>query len=186
MLGPSGSGKTTALFTLAGLLPPVAGEVRLAGESLWSLPAARRRALRSSRIAVVFQDMHLLGGLSVMDNLLLAPFAAGARQDRGAAIRSLERLGLDALADRKADALSRGEAQRVAVARAVLMEPRLILADEPTASLDDDNAERVGRLLVDAAAAVGAVLVIATHDRRLMTLAPGRIPLRAPGAEVAA
>lgn len=128
ILGPSGSGKTTALFTLAGLLPPIDGMVRLDGEAFSGLPAHRRAIVRGCRMGVVFQDMHLLSGLSVLDNLLLAPFAAGLPQDRAAAFERLRAVGLEHLADRQAERLSRGEAQRVAVARVMLMTPRLLLA----------------------------------------------------------
>lgn len=186
ILGPSGSGKSTALFTLAGLLSPVGGLVRLDGETISGLSPHARTRLRGRRIGMVFQDMHLLSGLSVLDNLLLAPFACGAPQDAGAARRKLADLGLEPLAGRRAETLSRGEAQRVAVARAMLMTPRLILADEPTASLDDDNAAQVAGLLLDAAARTGAVLVVATHDQRLKSQIPGRLTLRPIGMAAAA
>jgi len=186
ILGPSGSGKTTALFTLAGLLPPIDGMVRLDGEAFSGLPAHRRATVRGRRMGVVFQDMHLLSGLSVLDNLLLAPFAAGLPQDRAAAFERLRAVGLEHLADRQAERLSRGEAQRVAVARAMLMTPRLLLADEPTASLDDANAHQVVDLLLEASRSTGATLVIATHDQRLTCRIPGRLALHPCRIEAAA
>lgn len=161
LLGASGSGKSTALFTLAGLLAPLAGSASLEGYALGpGMPGC-------DRVGMVFQDVHLLTGLSVLDNVLLAAFARGSRQDSGAARQVLSQLGLAELMARRAETLSRGEAQRVAIARTVLMRPSLILADEPTASLDDGNADRVADLLLDAAGRTGAALLIATHDHRL-------------------
>lgn len=166
--GPSGSGKTTALFTLAGLLPPVAGSVT------WADSGA---ALRRGEAAVVFQDLLLVDGLDVLENVLLAPFALGRPQDAAAARALLDRLGVGHLAGRRADRLSRGEAQRVAVARALVGVPRLLLADEPTASLDDAHAAATADLLLEAAAASGAALVIATHDSRLAARIPQALAL---------
>lgn len=186
ILGPSGSGKSTALFTLAGLLAPVEGSVHLDSGPFSDLPAPRRAALRGRKIGVVFQDMHLLSGLSVLDNLLLAPFAANAPQDRGTALGLLDAVGLADLAHRPAQRLSRGEAQRVAIARAMLLSPSVILADEPAASLDDENALRIADLLLDAARRTDAALVIATHDHRLKARIPGRLALTSVGTEVAA
>jgi putative ABC transport system ATP-binding protein len=186
ILGRSGSGKSTALFTLAGLAEPAAGEVFLEERAFSALPAAERGRTRGRLIGFVFQDMHLLAGLTVLENLLLAPFAAGLAQDRKSAEVLLDRLGLAPVAGRPAETLSRGEAQRAAVARAMLIDPRVILADEPTASLDDEAAGQVARLLLEAAAASGAALVIATHDQRLKTLIPGRIALHPVPVEAAA
>lgn len=166
--GPSGSGKTTALFTLAGLLPPVAGSVT------WADSGA---ALRRGEAAVVFQDLLLVDGLDVLENVLLAPFALGRPQDAAAARALLDRLGVGHLGGRRADRLSRGEAQRVAVARALIGAPRLLLADEPTASLDDVHAAATADLLLEAAAASGAALVIATHDSRLAARIPQALAL---------
>jgi putative ABC transport system ATP-binding protein len=166
--GPSGSGKTTALFTLAGLLPPVAGSVT------WADTGA---PLRRGEAAVVFQDLLLVDGLSVLENVLLAPFALARPQDAAAARALLDRLGVGHLAGRRADRLSRGEAQRVAVARALVGAPRLLLADEPTASLDDAHAAATADLLLEAAAASGAALVIATHDSRLAARIPQALAL---------
>ncbi len=123
--------------------------------------------VRGERLGLVFQDVHLLAGLNVLDNVLLAPFAAGAAQDPARAKLLVEELGLGWALQRRAETLSRGEAQRIAIARAMLMNPAVILADEPTASLDDENAATVSNLLRRAAEDAGAALVIATHDHRL-------------------
>ena len=170
LVGPSGCGKTTLLLAIAGLTDILGGSVRIGDVDLAALPAAPRDAFRGRAIGLVFQDLHLIAGLTVLDNVLLAPFAAGLPQDRGRAVSLLGDLGLAGHARRRAETLSRGEAQRVAIARAMLLEPRLILADEPTASLDDENCARVAGLLAHAARETGAALLIATHDSRLKTL----------------
>lgn len=167
LLGMSGSGKSTLLLTLAGLIAPVEGAVALEGERLDTIAVRERDRRRRQRIGLVFQDIHGVPGLSVIDNVLLGAFAVGVRQDRAAAMDLLDRVGLSALATRRFETLSRGEAQRVAIARALLLRPAVILADEPTASLDDVNADRVADLLGSTAKETGAALIVATHDHRL-------------------
>jgi putative ABC transport system ATP-binding protein len=167
LLGPSGAGKTTLLLALAGLAKSFSGRVRIAETDILGLRGAALDRFRGRHIGFVFQDIHLLPGLSALDNLLLSPFAAGVAQDRERARALLTSLGLGDKADRAAERLSRGEAQRAAIARAMLLRPQLILADEPTASLDDPAAEAVASLLLQAAAETGAALVVATHDARL-------------------
>lgn len=167
LLGPSGAGKTTLLLALAGLAKSFSGRVRIAETDILALRGAALDRFRGRHIGFVFQDIHLLPGLSALDNLLLSPFAAGLAQDRDRARALLTSLGLGDKADRAAERLSRGEAQRAAIARAMLLRPQLILADEPTASLDDPAAEAVASLLLQAAAETGAALVVATHDARL-------------------
>lgn len=165
--GRSGAGKTTLLLAIAGLADRLAGSIRLDATDLAALPARRRDRHRGERIGLVFQDLHLVPGLSAVDNMLLAPFASGAKPDRARAMALLERLGVGARATARAETLSRGEAQRVAIARTMLMHPRLILADEPTASLDDEAADAVIALLLEATRDSGAALVVATHDARV-------------------
>ncbi|MGC1301639.1 MAG: ATP-binding cassette domain-containing protein [Caulobacteraceae bacterium] len=167
LLGPSGSGKTTLLLAMAGLAEVQAGSVRLGELEMSTLRGAERDRLRGRSIGLVFQDLHLAAGLSTLDNLLLAPFAAGVAQDRRRALGLLDELGLGPWTHKPAETLSRGQAQRVAIARAMLLGPRLILADEPTASLDDAACEQVWGLLLRAARETGAAVVAATHDRRL-------------------
>ncbi|MDB5417150.1 MAG: ABC-type transport system ATPase component [Phenylobacterium sp.] len=167
LLGPSGAGKTTLLLALAGLAKSFAGRVRIADTDILALRGAALDRFRGRHIGFVFQDIHLLPGLSALDNLLLSPFAAGVAQDRERARALLASLGLGDKVERAAERLSRGEAQRAAIARAMLLRPQLILADEPTASLDDPAAESVATLLLQAAAETGAALVVATHDARL-------------------
>jgi putative ABC transport system ATP-binding protein len=167
LLGPSGSGKTTLLLAIAGLADIVEGSVRIDRMDMSALWPAARDRFRGRNIGLVFQDLHLLFGLSTLDNILLAPFAIGAAQDRARALELLSELGLADRAHEKAETLSRGEAQRAAIARAMLLRPKVILADEPTASLDDEACSRVADLLTHAAEQSGAALLIATHDARL-------------------
>lgn len=167
VLGPSGSGKTTLLLAIAGLADIQTGAASIDGTDIGALRAAARDRFRGRHIGLIFQDLHLIAGLSTLDNVLLAPFAAGLPQDRVRAMALLEELDLAGYARRSAGTLSRGQAQRAAIARAMLIRPKLILADEPTASLDDDACTRVFELLSKAAVETGAALLIATHDHRL-------------------
>ncbi len=167
LLGASGSGKTSLLLAMAGLARIHGGGVELDDVNLAGLSRGAFDRFRGRHIGLVFQDLHLIAGLSVLDNVLLAPFAAGLPQDRSAALSLLSRLGLGDYAGRRAERLSRGQAQRVAIARAMLLQPKLILADEPTASLDDAACDQVCDLLLSAARDTGAALLIATHDQRL-------------------
>ncbi len=167
VVGPSGAGKTTVLLALAGLASMHSGQAWLGDIDLTGLDRRGRDRLRARAMGFVFQDLHLVAGLSALDNVLLAPFAAGLAPDAGRARALLDAAGLAELAHRPAEQLSRGQAQRVAVARAMLLRPRLILADEPTASLDDQTFETTLSILLQAARETGAALVIATHDGRL-------------------
>lgn len=175
ILGPSGSGKTSLLLAIAGLVDILAGTVAIDGEGLAAFSTAQRDRFRGRHIGLVFQDLHLIPGLSTLDNLLLAPFAAGTAQDRRRALDLLDRLGLDQAAHRPAQTLSRGQAQRVAIARAMLQKPKLLLADEPTASLDDQACDTVADLFLSAAKETGAALLIATHDQRLKARIPASV-----------
>jgi putative ABC transport system ATP-binding protein len=179
LIGPSGSGKTTLLHVLAGILPPTAGEVRLDGDDLYR--PARDDRWRGARIGVVPQKLHLLFGLSALDNVRIAQYFAG-RVDDAAARELLAALGLGDRADAKPGELSLGEQQRVAIARAVVNRPRLLLADEPTSSLDDANAAAAIDLLFAAAERAGSLLVVATHDARIRGRFRRVVPL-APPAE---
>jgi len=167
LLGPSGSGKSTVLMTLAGLIAPLSGAVALEGRPFDTLSARERDRRRGLRMGLVFQDVHGMPGLSVIDNVLLGAFAVGAVQNRSEAKVLLDRVGLSTLENRRFETLSRGEAQRVAIARALLLRPAVILADEPTASLDDANTDRIADLFVATARETGAALIVATHDHRL-------------------
>lgn len=167
LTGPSGAGKTTLLLAIAGLADRMDGAIRVGDVEVSALGARARDRHRGRHIGMIFQDLHLVAGLSALDNLLLAPYASGARQDRARAGELIDRLGLGSRRHARAETLSRGEAQRTAIARAALLGPDLILADEPTASLDDEACDAVLDLLIDTTRASGAALVIATHDSRV-------------------
>ena len=167
VLGPSGSGKTTLLHLIAGLLRPAQGFVAIGGQRLDSLSAAACDRFRGRQLGIVFQRLHLLPALTVLDNLLLAQRLARQPRDADSARDLLNALGIEALASRYPAALSQGQAQRVAIARALVHKPSLLLADEPTSSLDDDSAARAIELLRTQARAVGAALLVVTHDQRI-------------------
>jgi putative ABC transport system ATP-binding protein len=170
--GPSGSGKSTWLALAAGLLSASEGEMIVAGQPLRGLGGRARDAWRAGALGLLPQKLYLSDALSVAGNLGLVYYAAGLPEDPGAIARTLGALGVGDLAQRKPAQLSGGQAQRVALARAVLRAPRVILADEPTASLDDVACASALSLLRESAAACGATLVIATHDRRVAEALP--------------
>jgi len=167
VLGPSGCGKSTLLHLIAGLLRPSAGRIVVAGRELAALGPAALDRMRSRSIGMVLQRLHLIAALSVRDNLRLARSLAGLPAEPARIDLLLDQLGLRPLARALPRQLSQGEAQRVAIARALVNRPTLILADEPSAALDDANCAAVTDLLLRQAEASGATLVIATHDRRL-------------------
>ena len=167
IIGPSGSGKSTLLGIIAGLVTATAGKVMVGAQEVTRLGGLERDAFRARHIGLVLQTLHLIGVVSVRDNLRIAQRLAGLARDDGAIEASLASLGIESLANRKARDLSVGEAQRVAIARAVVNRPALVLADEPTSALDDASCEKALALLSGQAAACGATLVIATHDQRI-------------------
>lgn len=174
--GASGSGKSTLLALMAGLLSASAGVVRMAGTELGALSARQRDAWRGANLGFVPQRLHLSTALSVRDNLGLPYLAAGQLVDAARVDALLRSLGLQSLAERRPHQLSLGQAQRVALARTLLRRPRLLLADEPTANLDDENAAASLDLLQQAAAEQGAILVLATHDGRVAERLGARLP----------
>jgi putative ABC transport system ATP-binding protein len=167
MLGPSGSGKTTLLHVLAGILRPSAGSASIAGQNLSVLSAAELDRFRGRNIGIVLQRLHLLPSLTVAQNVQLAQYLAGLPKDIDRVHEVLAGLDLTDRADAHPHALSHGQAQRAAIARAVVNRPRLLLADEPTSNLDDARCAQALDLLLAQAAACGATLVIATHDQRV-------------------
>jgi putative ABC transport system ATP-binding protein len=164
--GPSGSGKSTLLQLLGGLRRPTEGSLRFEGEELFELTEARRRRLRAGPIGFVFQEMHLLPYLSARANVALALGRTPRREALQRADEVLGSLGLNERRMHRPGQLSAGERQRVAVARALVREPRVILADEPTGSLDPENAAQVLGLLGDYHSAGGTVLMV-THASEL-------------------
>lgn len=165
ILGKSGSGKTTLLNLLAGLLDPAKGEIKLDGVALSSLSGQALDLFRGKNIGIVFQKPHLIAALNVRQNLELAHFFSKKKgQEIG---HLLSELGIAGKADSSVLILSEGEAQRVSIARALANSPKLILADEPTSSLDDENTQKVIQLLKLQASKIGAALIIVTHDQRV-------------------
>ncbi|MFQ3595281.1 MAG: ATP-binding cassette domain-containing protein [Sphingomonadaceae bacterium] len=181
LLGPSGSGKSTLVNLIAGLLTPQAGTVLVAGEPMHALAPAARDDLRRRTTGLVFQAMRLVSALSVHANLVLARRLSGKPADPGRIDRLLDTLGITHVAGRLPRELSQGEAQRAAIARALVAEPRLLIADEPTSALDDANAEAAATLLMDSATREGAALLVVTHDARLRTRFPRAITLGSDG-----
>lgn len=167
LTGISGSGKTTLLHILAGLRQPTQGTAIIAGTNLYTLSGNKADQFRGQNIGLVLQKPHLLSVLTVEENLLLTQYMAGLPQNRQRIEEVLTILGLLDKRNSMPHQLSQGQAQRISIARAVLNRPKLILADEPTSSLDDVNCMRVLDLIETQAAACGATLVIATHDARV-------------------
>ncbi|MEM1269800.1 MAG: ABC transporter ATP-binding protein [Bacteroidota bacterium] len=165
--GLSGSGKTTLLHVLAGLLRPTAGTVQVAGEPIYDMAEHARDQFRGRRIGLVFQRLHLLPTLTVLDNVLAAAYAAGMTQDGARARDLLATVDLADKADAYPEQLSYGQRQRVAIARAVMNKPTVLLADEPTASLDGTRSQDVLDLLLAQASEHNATLIVATHDERI-------------------
>lgn len=160
--GPSGSGKSTLLYVLAGLLPPDSGVVSLNGTNLYAMNERRRDAWRRANIGFIFQDFHLIDELSPLANATLPATFGPAPGVRERATQVLKRLGVPAERTTIAQ-LSRGERQRVAVARALAFDPPVILADEPSASLDSASTADLVSILADLAAE-GRTVVVASHD----------------------
>jgi putative ABC transport system ATP-binding protein len=179
-MGPSGSGKSTLLHCLAGILVPDAGEVWFAGSRLDTRSEAERSALRRDRFGFVFQSGELVPQLSAAENVALPRLWSGAR--RGPALARarywLGRLGLDGLERRRSGELSGGQAQRVALARGLVVRPDIIFADEPTGSLDSVAGEHVMNLLTDAARREGTTVVLVTHEARVAAYAARQVIVR--------
>jgi ABC-type lipoprotein export system ATPase subunit len=168
--GPSGAGKTTLLHAVAGLVPPDTGTVSWGGLDVTALPETRRDRWRRDSVGLVFQDFQLLAELGVLENILLPVRFDRWRMPRAAIERAemlAARVGLDPRGPR-AGTLSRGEQQRLAIARALMRAPQLILADEPTASLDADNSARVADLLIEATRETEASILLVSHDAGLL------------------
>ncbi|MGW2325088.1 ABC transporter ATP-binding protein [Streptomyces sp. NPDC001700] len=195
VMGPSGSGKSTFLQCAAGLDRPTAGSVLLGGTEITGLSENKLTTLRRSRLGFVFQAFNLLPSLTVEQNVLLPMRLAGARPDRQRALEVLAQVGLHEHARRRPGQLSGGQQQRVAIARALVTRPDVVFADEPTGALDTGTAAEVLGLLRHAVDALGATVVMVTHDPvaasyadRVLFLADGAIAdrlTRAPAHEIA-
>ncbi|MBI1246104.1 MAG: ATP-binding cassette domain-containing protein [Alphaproteobacteria bacterium] len=177
--GPSGSGKTSLLHVLAGIAAPSAGRVMWDGVDIAALGEGARDVWRRTRVGFVFQDFHLVDGMSVLQNVLLPCRFDSIRIEPGRLAHARQLVSAVGLPDpdRRVERLSRGERQRAAIARALVREPRILLADEPTASLDAATAEAIATLLTGLSRASGATLVVASHDERLLSRLDARLRL---------
>lgn len=167
LLGDSGTGKTTLLHLLSGLSKPISGEVYINGQNLYKMSSSQLDIFRGQNIGFIFQEAHLIKNLTVEENIRLAQTLAKKKENKGAVLKVLEKVQLQEKNKSYPDQLSRGQLQRAAIARAVINGPILLVADEPTAALDDNNTQHVLDLLLQTAANSGASLLIATHDKRI-------------------
>jgi putative ABC transport system ATP-binding protein len=191
IVGASGSGKSTLLSIIAGLDTPTSGTVRLAGQDMFAIDEDARAALRARKVGFVFQSFQLLGNLTALENVML-PLELDARKDaRKLATEMLGRVGLSTRLNAYPRVLSGGEQQRVALARAFVVHPAVLLADEPTGSLDFATGEKIMELMLDLNREQGTTLVLVTHDRgiaqrcdRRITIEAGRVVPEVPVMEV--
>ena len=179
IVGASGSGKSTLLSIIAGLDTPTQGTVRLAGQDLFALDEDARAALRARQVGFVFQSFQLMGNLTALENVMLPLELAGRRDARKAAAEMLGRVGLSQRLGHYPRVLSGGEQQRVALARAFVVRPAVLLADEPTGSLDFATGETVMELMFDLNREQGTTLVLVTHDRAIAARCERRITIEA-------
>jgi len=182
IVGASGSGKSTLLSIMAGLDTPSSGTVHLAGQDLFALGEDARAALRAHHVGFVFQSFQLLGSLTALENVMLPLELDGRKDARQAATDMLARVGLSLRLHAYPRVLSGGEQQRVALARAFVVHPAVLLADEPTGSLDFATGEKIMELMFDLNREQGTTLVLVTHDRgiaarcsRSITIEAGRV-----------
>ena len=178
--GPSGSGKSSLLFVLGGLERPTQGSVRLRGRDVFAASETELAAWRQQSVGFVFQEHHLLPQCTVLENVLIprlaGPGTTAADVDR--ATKLLERVGLQHRMEHRPAQLSGGERQRVAVCRALINQPALLLADEPTGNLDRENADSIGSLLLELSRDAGSILICVTHSAELAARFPRRADLR--------
>ena len=175
--GNSGTGKTTLLHLLGGLLQPEKGEILINNQNIQALTASKQDAFRGQSVGMIIQKSFFIESLSVLDNVLLASWIAKGVKAKEKAWSILDNLGLKDHVNKLPHQLSIGQQQRVNIARALINNPSVILADEPTSSLDDENALIVARLLSDLAKEYQSSLIIVTHDQRLKTLFNHQITL---------
>lgn len=175
--GGSGKGKTTLLHLLGGLLRPQSGAVFVEDTNIATLSEKKLDRFRGHHIGLVLQQAYFVASLSVIENVVLASWLATGKQATVKAKQLLEHLDLKDHLGKLPSQLSVGQQQRVSIARALINEPKLLLADEPTSSLDDENAYRVAEMLTHLAKQYGTALIIVTHDQRLKDRFPNQISL---------
>lgn len=180
IVGPSGSGKSTFLHLAGTLDRPTSGSIRLLETDLTELSASQSATFRNQKIGFIFQEHHLLPQLTAIENVLLPTLAVDRPDSRKAerAAELLDKVGLAARRNHLPSAMSGGERQRVAVARALINDPVLLLADEPTGSLDQANADKIGELLLELQQALGNMLICVTHSDRLAAMFQKRLSLQ--------
>jgi putative ABC transport system ATP-binding protein len=170
LVGPSGSGKSTLLNLLAGIIAPKSGSIFIAGQQINRLPDSSRRMFRLQNIGMVFQSFALMPYLTARDNIVLPIHLSNGAIDNEIQTRCMQLLdavGLKEMALRYPSQLSQGQQQRVAICRALISNPKVVLADEPTGNLDHDNSVSVMELMIEQVKQLGASLVMSTHDRSL-------------------
>jgi ABC-type lipoprotein export system ATPase subunit len=177
LLGESGSGKTTLLHLIGGLLRNYSGKITVDSVELSTLTETALDKFRGKHIGFIFQRNHLINALSVEKNLMLSTYLAGLPLNKQKVSEILVSVGLSDKRSHNVTELSQGQAQRIAIARALMNSPSIVLADEPTSALDDKNCERVIGLLLDAASANNSTLIVATHDHRLKSVIKDQIHL---------
>jgi ABC-type lipoprotein export system ATPase subunit len=178
LVGPSGSGKTTLLNLTAALDRPDRGEIIVGGLDISGLSRSAAARYRSERVGFIFQSYNLLPQLTAVENILL-PMLPKHQLDRRRAVELLDAVGLRDRSSHRPSELSGGEQQRVAIARAFANDPAIILADEPTGNLDDDNARKIAELLSSACRERGKSLILVTHDREMIRRADRVFDIRA-------
>lgn len=167
ILGKSGIGKTTLLHLLAGILRPKAGSIVIEGQELSTLSSSKLDRFRGQKMGLIYQKPHFVQSLTLKENLFLVQYLAGKKQDLNRVKEVLGHLDMLDQLNKSPRKLSQGQQQRASIAMAMLNKPSLILADEPTSSLDDKNCRNVIQLLKDQSSEVGASLIVITHDARL-------------------
>lgn len=177
ILGQSGVGKSTLLYILGGLLKPTSGDIIIDNVNLANLKGSKLDSFRGQKIGIVFQKSHFISSLTVKENLSFTRKLAGLKADKRRLEDVLTRLAIPHKKDKFPEQLSQGEQQRLSIARALITNPRLILADEPSSALDDKNCELMANLLKEQAEEDGSSLAIVTHDFRLSNLFTNKIEL---------
>lgn len=168
--GSSGKGKTTLLHLLAGILKPKSGAIKINNADICLLTGKKLDSFRGQHIGIIFQQSHFVASLSVLENILLAQYLSGRKKDELQAKQLLTDLDVSSQQNKKPTQLSIGQQQRVSIARALINKPNLLLADEPTSSLDDENCLIVAELLQQQAKQFNTALIIVTHDNRLKNI----------------
>ena len=186
IVGASGSGKSTLLSIIAGLDTPSSGTVRLAGTDIFVIDEDARAAVRAAKLGFVFQSFQLLGNLTAIENVMLPLELQGRNDARALATEMLDRVGLSERLRHYPKVLSGGEQQRVALARAFVVKPAVLLADEPTGSLDFATGERVMQLMFDLNRESGTTLVLVTHDASIAARCDRQLRIEAGRVQVEA